>query len=112
MPRLLLTLPRLLLALVASALGGCAVYPAPGYGAYENYNAYGQPYVVGTSPAVISGSVIYEQRVGGGGDRGNGYSFGRGDRDGDGIANRFDHDRDGDGVRNSRDRYPNSRGWR
>jgi hypothetical protein len=26
-----------------------------------------------------------------------------GDRDGDGIANRYDRDRDGDGVRNSRD---------
>ena len=26
-----------------------------------------------------------------------------GDRDGDGIANRYDRDRDGDGIRNSRD---------
>lgn len=30
------------------------------------------------------------------------------DRDGDGIANRYDRDLDGDGVRNSRDRRPNN----
>ena len=30
----------------------------------------------------------------------------RGDRDHDGIANRYDHDRDGDGVPNRADRRP------
>ncbi len=30
------------------------------------------------------------------------------DRDGDGIANRYDRDRDGDGKRNSRDRKPDN----
>jgi hypothetical protein len=30
-----------------------------------------------------------------------------GDRDRDGIANRYDRDRDGDGIRNSRDNRPN-----
>lgn len=118
------TSTRLLLALVATAgLGGCAVYPAPGYGPYENYGAYGQPYAVGTSPALISGSVTYEQSFGGGGayygpgygpgyGRGYGYGRGRGDRDGDGIPNRFDRDRDGDGIRNGRDGHPNGRGRR
>lgn len=32
----------------------------------------------------------------------------RGDRDGDGIRNRFDRDRDGDGVANRFDRAPNN----
>ena len=32
----------------------------------------------------------------------------RGDRDGDGIPNRYDRDRDGDGVRNRDDRFPNN----
>jgi hypothetical protein len=112
---------RLLLALLAAAsLGGCAVYPAPGYGPYESYNTYGQPYVQGVSPALISGSITYEQSFGGGGyyDNGRGYSRGygggrgRGDRDGDGIPNRFDRDRDGDGVRNRQDARANNRGRR
>ena len=117
-----LTTPsKLLLALVVTAgLGGCAVYPAPGYGPYESYGAYGQPYGVGTSPALISGSVTYEQSFGGGGyygpapgySYGRGYGRGRGDRDGDGIRNRFDRDRDGDGIRNGRDGHPNNRGRR
>jgi hypothetical protein len=35
---------------------------------------------------------------------GNNWERGpRGDKDGDGIANRYDRDRDGDGIRNSRD---------
>jgi hypothetical protein len=32
----------------------------------------------------------------------------RGDMDRDGIQNRYDRDRDGDGVRNARDRYPDN----
>jgi hypothetical protein len=35
----------------------------------------------------------------------------RWDRDGDGIANRYDRDRDGDGVPNRFDRYPDNRRW-
>ncbi len=31
-----------------------------------------------------------------------------GDRDRDGVPNRFDRDRDGDGVRNRNDRHPNN----
>jgi hypothetical protein len=38
--------------------------------------------------------------------RGGGWS--RGDRDHDGIPNRYDRDRDGDGVRNRRDRAPDN----
>lgn len=73
----LATSARLLLALIATAgLGGCAVYPAPGYGAYENYGAYSQPYGIGTSPGLISGSVTYERNFGGGGYYGNGYGQG------------------------------------
>lgn len=33
---------------------------------------------------------------------------GGGDRDRDGVANRFDRDRDGDGIRNRNDRHPNN----
>ena len=113
---------RLLLALIATAgLGGCAVYPAAGYGPYENYSSYGQPYGTGISPALISGSVMYERNFGGGGYYGNdygygpgyapnyapGYGRGRGDRDGDGIPNRFDRDRDG--VPNRQDARPSNR---
>lgn len=32
----------------------------------------------------------------------------RGDRDRDGVANRYDRDRDGDGVSNRYDRFPNN----
>ena len=57
------TTPKLLLALVAVAgLGGCAVYPAPGYGPYESAGAvYGQPYAVESSPIYINGSVGYQR---------------------------------------------------
>lgn len=68
---------RVLLALIAVAgLGGCAVYPAAGYGPYENYGFYGQPYSIGTLPALISGSVTYERSFGGGAYYGNGYGPG------------------------------------
>jgi hypothetical protein len=33
---------------------------------------------------------------------------GHGDRDRDGVANRYDQDRDGDGVANRHDRHPNN----
>jgi hypothetical protein len=36
----------------------------------------------------------------------------RGDRDHDGIPDRYDRDRDGDGVPNWRDRAPDNRRWR
>jgi Prokaryotic membrane lipoprotein lipid attachment site len=36
------------------------------------------------------------------------YRSGNGDRDRDGIANRYDRDRDGDGVRNRNDARPNN----
>lgn len=124
------TFTRLLPALLATAaLSGCAVYPAPGYGPYESYGAYGQPYGVSTSPGLVSGSVIYAQPVGGGGyyGNGNGYGYGagygrgyergrgeshrqgwgRGERGGDGIPDRTDRERDG--VRNGRDGQPNNR---
>lgn len=44
---------------------------------------------------------------GGGWHRGHGH--GRGDRDHDGVANRYDRDRDGDGVANRYDRRPDNR---
>jgi hypothetical protein len=45
--------------------------------------------------------------------RGNGWvmergRWGRGDRDHDGVPNRFDRDRDNDGVPNRVDRHPNN----
>jgi len=36
------------------------------------------------------------------------WEHGRGDRDHDGIPNRYDHDRDGDGVPNRYDRHPDN----
>lgn len=105
---------RLCLALTAVAgLGGCAVYPAPGYGPYETGGAvYNEPYAVQTAPIYINGGVTYQR----GYYRnysppvyhgGRGYG-GRGNRDidGDGIRNRNDRDRDGDGIRNRRDARP------
>ena len=120
------TSTKLLLALVAAAaLSGCATYATPGYGPYESYGAYGQPYGVSTLPGLVSGSVIYEQFLGGGGYYGNGYDYGagygqgyergrgeshrqhwsRGERGGDSIPNRTDRD----GVRNGRNAPPNNR---
>jgi hypothetical protein len=49
--------------------------------------------------------------VGGNWERGRRDHYARngyGDRDHDGIPNRYDRDRDGDGVRDSHDRYPNN----
>lgn len=108
------TTPKLLLALAAAAgLGGCAVYPAPGYGPYENAGAvYGQPYAVDNSPIYINGSVGYQRGYapppGYQGGRGYRPGYGWRDRDGDGVPNRADRDRDGDGVRNRRDARPNN----
>jgi hypothetical protein len=42
------------------------------------------------------------------GERGNRGANGRGDRDHDGVPNRFDRDRDGDGVPNRLDNHPNN----
>ena len=107
------TTPKLLLALVAVAgLGGCAVYPAPGYGPYESAGVgYGQSYPVDSSPIYINGSVGYQRGYAPPVYRdGRGYRPGYGgrDRDGDGVVNRADRDRDGDGVRNRRDAQPNN----
>lgn len=111
------TTPKLLLALVAVAgLGGCAVYPAPGYGPYESAGVgYGQPYAVDNSPIYINGSVGYQRGyapppvvVQGGRGYRPGYGYGGRDRDGDGVRNRADRDRDGDGVPNRRDARPNN----
>jgi hypothetical protein len=41
---------------------------------------------------------------GGNWERSHGHAYG--DKDRDGIANRYDHDKDGDGVRNRDDRAP------
>lgn len=113
------TTPKLFLALAAAAgLGGCAVYPAPGYGPYESAGAvYGQPYAVDNSPIYINGNVGYQRGyapppvvVQGGHGHRPGYGPGHGwrDRDGDGVRNRADRDRDGDGVPNRRDARPNN----
>ena len=119
------TSAKLLLLTAAAVLSGCAVYPAPGYGPYETYGVYGQPYGVNTSPGLISGSVIYEQHLGGSGYHGNsygppyapGYRLGYGPNHGGGHGrshreNRGRNDRDGDGVRNGRDGHSNNRSQR
>ena len=95
---------RVLLSIAAvatlGALGGCAAYGDP-YGYGPGYG-YAQPSVsvgVGVGPGYYGGGYY------------NGYYGRRVDRDGDGVANRFDRDRDGDGVRNGRDVRPNNP-WR
>jgi hypothetical protein len=92
---------RLLLSLAAvatlGALGGCAAYADP-YGYGPAYGGYVQP-----SVSIGVGTGYY----GGGYYRGAPY-YGYGDRDRDGVPNRFDRDRDGDGVRNGRDVRPNN----
>jgi hypothetical protein len=93
---------KLLLALMAIAgLSGCVAYGDPyvsgavHYGSTPYYGGtyYGHaPYVVERRPYIYGGS----------------YSRGYRDRDGDGVANRYDRDRDGDGVSNRRDAFPNN----
>ena len=121
-------LKTILPVLTLAALGGCAVYPAPGY---DGYGYGGSPYA--TEPPVTvygSGTISY----------GNSYGYPvpvrvpvyprgyyegrpppprpdagprhppRGqynrDQDRDGIPDRVDRDRDGDGVGNRYDRRP------
>lgn len=97
--------------LAAAGLTGCVAYPSQygsgyyGQGAYYAPGAYygstyAQPYVVEPSISIY-GTTQYRG--------GHGYSGGRGDRDHDGIANRYDRDRDGDGVPNRADRRPDDR---
>lgn len=106
------TIAKTLIAVAAiAALSGCAVYPAPGYGAYDNYGGSnaGPAYVGQPQPAYIYGGVYRD-----GGYRNTyprGYNGNRPapaarDRDHDGIPDRVDRDRDGDGVPNYRDAWP------
>ncbi|HEY8358127.1 MAG TPA: hypothetical protein VIL30_11765 [Ramlibacter sp.] len=101
----------ILLPLAAcAALAGCVGYGGVGY-ADPYYGGYGysqpgyaQPgYYYGAQPSVYIGGTYHE---------GHGYSDGRrgpqGDRDRDGVANRYDRDRDNDGVRNRNDARPNN----
>lgn len=67
--------------------------------------AYGVPYV-GVEGSYYGGAPGYYR-----GYDGNGHRGPRGDRDHDGVANRWDRDRDGDGQRNRDDRRPNNP-WR
>ena len=80
--------------------GGGSVYRSDpfGYGYPRGYNRYVQPPVV-VVPGPRPGRPFA-----------HGPRPGRGDRDGDGIPNRFDRDRDGDGIRNRFDRHPNQGG--
>ncbi len=116
----------------AAGLSGCAVYPAPGYETY-GYDAPA-PQVIQQPVYIYGGGPVYRSDGFGGYPRGYhrpppppvvvvpgprpGRPFvqgphpgrGQGDRDRDGIPNRFDRDRDGDGVPNRLDRNPNHSG--
>lgn len=71
---------------------------------YYGGHYYAQPGYVVTSPQYYYAPRNYYH-----GNYGYGYHRPhRGDRDGDGIRNRYDRDRDGDGVSNRRDRRPNN----
>lgn len=92
---------KLLISLLAVAgLSGCVAYGVP-YGTAEVQ--YGSPYYghghYGGGPYVVEQRPVY---IHGGARHGRGMR----DRDGDGVANRYDRDRDGDGVSNRRDAYP------
>lgn len=92
----------LIASLAAVALTGCAVYDGTPYGSAGVY--YG-----GTPRYGYDGPYVVEGQVYGGHDRGPrpGWRERRGDRDHDGVPNRYDRDRDGDGVPNRFDAYPN-----
>ena len=119
----------LLLLFTAAGLTGCAVYPAPAYEPYGGVAAppyvveqpvyiygggggYSRPYLYGYNrpppPVVIRPHrppppvVVVPNRPFHPGAHQPGR--GNGDRDRDGIPNRFDRDRDNDGVRNRSDR--------
>ena len=77
----------------AAGLSGCVAYPVDEGPAYSTYTAPG--YTVYSAPV--------QRRA----NPNNPY----GDRDRDGIANRYDRDRDGDGVANRRDARPNNPRW-
>lgn len=84
--KMLLVLPMALVGLT-----GCAVYTPHGYSGgyvYSEPAVYVQPAYVRVHPG-YRGSAVR-------------------DRDGDGVANRYDRDRDGDGVPNRYDRRPNN----
>lgn len=116
----------------AAGLSGCAVYPAPGYETY-GYDVPA-PQVIQQPVYIQGGGTIYRSD-GFGHAYPRGYhrppppvvvvpgprpgrpfvhgprpGRGQGDRDGDGIPNRFDRDRDGDGVPNRFDRDRNNNG--
>ncbi|HSV44334.1 MAG TPA: thrombospondin type 3 repeat-containing protein [Ramlibacter sp.] len=90
----------LILTPLAALLSGCVAYG----GGYSSYG-YGDPNVY-VSPGAAYGGVyggpVYRDR-----DQRRGWS-GRasGDRDRDGVPNRYDRDRDGDGVPNRYDNRP------
>jgi hypothetical protein len=117
----------------AAGVTGCAVYPAPGY---DNYGYdVPAPQVIQQPVYIQGGGTIYRSDgFGYGYPRGYhrplpppvvvvpgprpGRPFvqgphpgrGLGDRDRDGIPNRYDRDRDGDGIPNRFDRNPNRGG--
>ena len=104
---------RVLLSLAAvatlGALGGCAAYVDPyAHGGYNGGYGYGYGYA---QPSVSVGVGVGGYYGGGYYNGYNGYYGRPGDRDRDGVPNRFDRDRDGDGVRNGRDVRPNNP-WR
>ena len=89
----------------AAGLSGCVAYPVdsgPGYTAYEAPGyVYSAPAYTYSAPAYVAPA--YRPR-----NRGqNPY----GDRDRDGIPNRYDRDRDGDGVPNRYDARPMNPRW-
>jgi hypothetical protein len=89
MKKMLLLVPA---GLAVLTLSGCVAYADP-HGAYGySGSGYGYGY---SQPGYVYGS---------------GYQGGRGygDRDRDGVRNRYDRDRDGDGVRNRDDARPDN----
>jgi hypothetical protein len=88
---------KLLIAILATAgLSGCMAYGGGTYGSAGVYG--GSPY----DGAYYDSAPVY---IYGNGGYARGYRGGR-DRDGDGVADRYDRDRDGDGVPNRRDASP------
>ena len=91
---------RKLIAVLFAAAGltGCVAYPVDSGPGYATYDAPAYTY---SAPVHVAPAARPRNRGQ------NPY----GDRDRDGIANRYDRDRDGDGVPNRRDARPDNARW-
>ncbi|MES2423012.1 MAG: hypothetical protein V4562_01175 [Pseudomonadota bacterium] len=87
---------------------GAPVYTPTHYAAPTYYAAPAAYYPAYNAPRAQWDNNRWDRRDHRHDQRHTNFRGGRGDRDRDGIANRYDRDRDGDGVANRYDRNPNN----